>query len=399
MTKRLSVWLIASQSSWQAAFNQVLGQYCRAPGVEIELTCASWNRTWSLIVESLKNNALPDVMQIGSSWLSGLMALTVLSAIDVEDAYQRFNPVEDFSPVLWNRVVQKGRVWAVPWLQDFRLLYYRRDLVEDLPGFSAGLENWEQLLSLFTSQTPYIFPGLPESILVQTAASWIWAMGWDFPPGRTPLHEDWAGFLGIDALYREILKGSVVKEASVMGAGEVNRWFFELGRGAWYLSRPISLDEMDFRHSGSRREAASRLGVAAIPANCRSPQTTFVGGSFLVVPKTSKHPELAWDLVEKLSQADAQSSVAHRILSWPARSSAALAEFTPAIDARVVQQAMARGRTEPMLAHWPVYEAIFARRLANLFAMAWEGRPIDQANGEKSQLVQDFNDVVWVSNL
>ena len=284
-------------------------------------------------------------------------------------------------------------------MQDFRLLYYRRDLVEDLPGFSEGLENWEQLLSLFTSQTPYIFPGLPESILVQTAASWIWAMGGDFPPGRTPLYEDWAGFSGIDALYRQILKGSVVKEASVMGAGEVNRWFFELGRGAWYLSRPISLDEMDFRHSGSRREAASRFGVAAIPASSRWPQATFVGGSFLAVPKTSKHPELAWDLVEKLSQADAQSRVAHRILSWPARSSAALAEFTPAIDGRVVQEAMARGRTEPMLAHWPVYEAIFARRLANLFAMAWEGRSIDQANVEKSQLVQDFNDVVWVSNL
>ena len=399
MTKRLSVWLIASQSSWQAAFNQVLGQYCRAPGVEIELTCASWNRTWSLIVESLKNNALPDVMQIGSSWLSGLMALTVLSAIDVEDACQRFNPVEDFSPVLWNRAVQKGRVWAVPWMQDFRLLYYRRDLVEDLPGFSTDLENWDQLLSLFTSQTPYIFPGLPESILVQTAASWIWAMGGDFPQGRTHLHEEWAGFSGIDALYREILKGSVVKEASVMGAGEVNRRFFELGRGAWYLCRPISLDEMDFRHSGSRREAASRFGVAAIPASSTSPHATFVGGSFLAVPKTSKHPELAWDLVEKLSQADALSGIAHRILSWPARSSAAIAEFTPAIGARVVQQAMARGRTEPMLAHWPVYEAIFARRLANLFAMAWEGRPIAQASVEKSQLVQDFNDVVWISNL
>ena len=59
---------------------------------------------------------------MGSSWLSGLMALTVLSAIDVEDAYQRFNPVEEFSPVLWNRVVQKGRVWAVPWMQpSFRM--------------------------------------------------------------------------------------------------------------------------------------------------------------------------------------------------------------------------------------------------------------------------------------
>lgn len=184
-----------------------------------------------------------------------------------------------------------------------------------------------------------------------------------------------------------------------MGAGEVNRWFFELGRGAWYLGRPISLDEMDFRHSGSRRAAASRFGVAAIPTSSRSPHATFVGGSYLAVAKTSKHPELAWDLVGKLSQADALSRIARQILSWPARRSAALAEFTPAIDGRVVHQAMARGRTEPMLAHWPVYEAIFARRLSNVFAMAWEGRSIDQAHVEKSRLVQDFNDVVWVSNL
>jgi len=399
MSDRLRVWLMASQSSWQSTLNRILTEYCAMPGVEIELTCVSWNRAWSLIVESLKNNALPDVIQVGSTWLSGLIGLNALAGIDPVEARQRFGPIEDYSPVLWDRVVQQEQAWAVPWMQDFRLLYYRRDRVEDLPGFSQGLENWVRLLDLFTASSPYVFPGLPEPVLVQTVASWGWAMGGDFPQGRMRLSENWDGFIGIEALYRTIQSGGVARESAAMGAGEVNHWFFDRGLGAWYLSRPISLEEMDLRYWGNSDKAKALFGVAAIPLGTTLPYSSFVGGSFLAVSKSARRPDLAWDLVERLSGVEAQSEVSQSLLSWPARRSAILPEFVPRIDASLVRRAMERGQTEPMLPHWPVYEAVLARRLANLFSMAWDGVAWNQTRAERSGLVRDYNDVVWVTHL
>ncbi len=397
MSERIRVWLMASQSSWQAALNRILMERCQMAGVDIELTCVSWNRAWSLIVESLKNNALPDVMQVGSTWLSGLIGLNALASLEPQEAVTRFSPIDDFAPVLWERVIQKGRAWAVPWMQDFRLLYYRRDLVEDLTSFSEGLREWKRLTEIFTKKTPYIFPGLPEPVLVQTVASWMWALGGDFPQGQMRLDEDWEGFAGVEALYRCIQAGGVVREAAAMGAGELNHWFFDRGLGAWYLSRPVSLDEMD-RRFHSREAVPDRFGVAAIPLG-RLPYSTFVGGSFLTVTRTSRNPGRAWDLVERLSGVDAASDVAERLLAWPARQSAHLPEFTPRVDPSLVQEAMAKGRTEPMVSHWPVYEAVFARRLAILFAMAWEGLSWEQTAEERRRLARDFNDVVWITNL
>lgn len=388
----LNIWLMGQQTAWQDQMYVCVLRHWDVPSVAVELTIVPWSSGWRMIMEAFKHDALPDVVQVGTTWLAGLVGLGALESLPLAEASRRWGPVDDLDPRLWDIVQHRGRVWAAPWVRDFRLLYYRQDLLGDLPP--EDFDTFRRRLRAGDSRITLMLPGFAETSLLHALAPWIWATGADFPDGSAPMGDDWPGFSGLEELFEDIQGGALHRVGAAMGAGELNHHFFGRGVGAACIAAPVTLSDWP-----ETSDWAGAIRVTAIPSGLRTPYSTFVGGSCLGVAKTARDPDLAWHLVDRLVSREALRDLADVVKVWPSRRSAGYPELSPPIDQHTLNQVHARARDQSKSPHWPAYEAILARRLANLVHLAWSGTRFQDTADERSRLVADVNDVMWVEAL
>jgi len=110
------------------------------PELDVRVEQLTWQSGREKIVAAVAAGRPPDLCELGSTFLPGLVADSTL--LDLTDS------VRDLADSLlgWDIVRYRGRAWAVPWLLGTRALYYNRDLLR-----RAGLNpsrpptTWEEL--------------------------------------------------------------------------------------------------------------------------------------------------------------------------------------------------------------------------------------------------------------
>ena len=126
----------------------------------------------------------PDVSQVGSTWLRGIVdtnALRPFSGAEVRDLID----AEDMIPAtLQSARLEDATLWAVPWYADVRMIYYRRDLLEqagidEATAFDTPAALGATLASLQAHGTamPWTVPSGVSWRTLHNAASWVWQAG------------------------------------------------------------------------------------------------------------------------------------------------------------------------------------------------------------------------------
>jgi len=111
------------------------------PGVKVQVEQLTWQSGREKIVTAIAAGRPPDLCELGSTFLPGLVADSTL--LDLTD---RAVVLRD-SLVGWDIATYRGRVYAYPWMLGTRALYLNDDLFR-----RAGLdpanppETWEELL-------------------------------------------------------------------------------------------------------------------------------------------------------------------------------------------------------------------------------------------------------------
>lgn len=93
------------------------------PGVRVQVEQLTWQSGREKIVAAVAAGRPPDLCEVGSTFLPGLVADSTL--LDLTDSI----PDLRRSLLGWEIVRYRGRAWAVPWLLGTRALYYNRDLL------------------------------------------------------------------------------------------------------------------------------------------------------------------------------------------------------------------------------------------------------------------------------
>jgi multiple sugar transport system substrate-binding protein len=102
------------------------------PGVRVRITDLTWANGHDKLVISFAAHDPPDVMELGSDWVAEFAAENLLAELN-SDLPQNY-----LAPAIW-----QGKLYALPWLLDSRILYFNLDLLEKA---NAGLpQNWEDL--------------------------------------------------------------------------------------------------------------------------------------------------------------------------------------------------------------------------------------------------------------
>jgi len=112
------------------------------PGIKVEVEQLTWQSGLEKIQAAIASGTQPDLCELGSTWVPRFSYEGVL-----EDVTAVHSEVAD-SFLMWDSGLWRGRVYALPWVQGSRVLFYNEDLF-----VRAGLdpadppETWDELLA------------------------------------------------------------------------------------------------------------------------------------------------------------------------------------------------------------------------------------------------------------
>jgi multiple sugar transport system substrate-binding protein len=276
--------------------------------IKIRVVTYPWSAAWTELVKIALHKMGPDVSEIGSTWTQSLVSV---------EAVRPFVPLEvstlggssAFLPAAWQSGLApdysgKRSVWAIPWISDTRLIYYRRDWlqqagIDEQTAFQTfeQLERTLQRLQENGVAIPWAIATNPSVFTLHTLAAWVWGAGGDFLSAdgkRTQFSkpEAQAGILAYFNLYRYIAPAA--RNLDATQASEL----FHNGQAAVTVSTPGFLQLVRNRETSSVE--TEHIGIALMPG------VPFVGGTNLIVWKHCRYTRSACDLVRFLTSRQGQ---------------------------------------------------------------------------------------------
>ncbi len=89
-------------------------------------------------------DGLPDVCQLGNTWLPEFALLDTLEPMQPYVARSRIVDPADYFPGVWDTNLVDGTLYGVPWYVDTRLLFYRKDLLREA-GYREMPKTWAEM--------------------------------------------------------------------------------------------------------------------------------------------------------------------------------------------------------------------------------------------------------------
>jgi len=301
----------------------VLDQFESQHRVHVRLRILDWETAWAELVKIALYSHGPDISQLGTTWVSNLTAMNALRPFS-QSEITSFGGPSVFLPSTWQTGTVGGdkQVWAVPWLADTRVLYYRRDWLEkagvdEATAFKTPQQLAETLQRLQASGVgaPWVVPTRHTLITLHNLASWVWGAGGDFvtPDGRRTLFNEPQARAGIRDYYD--LHRFLSPTVHGLGPGDCDLVFRE-GRAAITLSGPWTWLTGMIRQRGASPEVIENFGLAFPPG------VPFVGGSSLVVWRHTTMANVAVELVRLLTSSRIQATYPPHIGHLPVRTDA-----------------------------------------------------------------------------
>lgn len=343
----------------------------RHPGTTVRVQQIPWSAAHEKLLTAFVGDALPDVIQLGNTWIPEFAALGALEPLEPWLARTPALDPQDFFPGVLDAAVIDGATLAVPWYADTRLLFYRSD------WFAAGLPStWPAWLAEAERVQARLGPGqhalllplgeweVPVILALQHGAELL-RDGGRYGNFRSP--ELRAAF----AFYLSLFERGLAPQTGVAQLANLHQDFAAGAFGA-LVTGPWNLREFAARLPA---EMQTEWATAPLPAVAGpGPGVSLAGGASLALVAKSQHAEAAWAWIAFLAE-PAQQAEFHRLSGdLPARRSA---WDDPALQAPRVaafRAQLARAVATPKLPEW---ERIASRIAWHTEGAVREGRDLD----------------------
>jgi multiple sugar transport system substrate-binding protein len=275
----------------------------RTPGVHVRVQQIPWSAAHEKLLTAYVGDAMPDVFQVGNTWIPELVALGALEPLgDRMAASNVARPDDYFAGILDTNVID-GRTYGVPWYVDTRLLFYRTDVLEQA-GAPAPPRTWQAWVETMIRIEDRAGPRGYALLLPLT--EWqplvIFALQLDAKLLRD--EDRYANFQSPQfrtafAFYLDLFRRGLAPAA---GDAQVANLYQDFANAyfALYVTGPWNIGE--FR----RRLPAGLEGkwsTAPMPSpNAVYPGVSVAGGASLAIFRGARHKEAAWRWIEFLSE-------------------------------------------------------------------------------------------------
>ncbi|MFF5932442.1 ABC transporter substrate-binding protein [Streptomyces sp. NPDC012508] len=267
-----------------------------------------------------------DLLNIDVAWTSEFAAAGWIAPLE----RGRF-PLESFLPPVVDTATYDGRLYAVPYVTNAGMLFYRKDVLDREgqrpPRTWAELERQARTVAPKYGLGGYAGQFLPYEGLTVNAAEAVYSAGGTIlgDEGERVTVDSAAARSGLGFLARGVRDGWIPREALTYKEEE-SRQAFQDGRLLFLRNWPYAYAGA----SGAQSRVAGKFGAVPLPGPA-GPGASVLGGSNLAVSSRARHPESARDLIAYLTSEPVQRRVLTEGALPPVRS--ALYE-DPALVAR-----------------------------------------------------------------
>ncbi|WP_461030059.1 ABC transporter substrate-binding protein, partial [Streptomyces sparsus] len=270
----------------------------------VELPDSADETRAQMITELRSGGDRYDVLNIDVAWTSEFAAAGWIAPLE----RGRF-PLESFLPPVVDTATFGGRLYAVPYVTNAGLLYYRSDVLSR-EGV-APPRTWEELARQAREIAPeygldgYAGQFLPYEGLTVNATESVHSAGGSFlrDEGARVTVDSAAARRGLAFLADGVREGWIPREALTYKEEE-SRQAFQEGRLLFLRNWPYVYSVAN--EAGS--EVAGRFDTVPLPGP-DGPGTSVLGGSNLAVSSGSRHPRSAADLIRYLTGEPVQRQV------------------------------------------------------------------------------------------
>ena len=216
-----------------------------------------------------------------------------------------------------------GRIWGMPWNMNVGLLYYRSDLLAKYglapPATWAELVAQAQLIRTAEGNPRLdgvLWQGKQYEGLMVNVLEGLWADGTDLLDARGAVFPDPARAEAVLAFLRGLITQGVSPPWTTAADEELTRRAFGKGEAVFLRNWPYAFDLLQHADSPVR----GRVGIAPLPRHAGGDRGAgSTGGSHLAISRSTRHPDLALDLVRTLTSESAQRLMVTGAALYPTR--------------------------------------------------------------------------------
>ena len=281
----------------------------RHPGIEVRIQQLPWTAAHEKLLTAYAGDALPDLCQLGNTWIPEFSALDALEPLDERVAASSVKRDDYFSGILETNLMpaSDGRsvLRGLPWYVDTRLLYYRTDLLR-AAGHSRAPQSWAEWRDAMAAIVRRAGDGQHFGALLplnepEPLLALAFQQGDVLADGATRGAFSREPFRRAIGFYAEIFHSGL---APAMTNTQISNVWDEFARGvfAFYISGPWNIGEFRRRLPQS---VQGHWATAPLPGP-NGPGVSTAGGSSLVLFRSSARKDAAWKLIEFLSETATQ---------------------------------------------------------------------------------------------
>ncbi len=332
------------------------------PEIQVTVQAIPWGQAHEKLITSVAGGLAPDISQFGTTWIPEFVSLDALEPLDTLLQTSTAISAEKYFKGSWDTGVIQGVTYGIPWYVDTRVLFYRKDLLQEV-GYAQPPRDWDQLKEvtrkLFrqddkgaTSRTGILLPPMDAKTLMM----FLWSNGGEV------MAEDGSVLINsaenVEALsyYVSFFQEGLAPLNSVGGMELYTN--FRSGFTPMFIGGPWMIKDIETYTP----ELKGKVAVAVLPM--KKTATSFVGGSDWCILKDSRNKAAAWKFIEYMSRPEVQIEWYRLTTDLPTRVDAwEDAFFSDKEMVKVFGQQLFDTKTPPRIQQWEEIESLISREM------------------------------------
>jgi multiple sugar transport system substrate-binding protein len=392
----LTLWTMPNSPKPKEDLQKMVAPFTAKTGVKVDVEEVGWDVQFDRIRNAAVAGEGPDITQAGTTQVPFFAALGGFD--DLSSRVKDIGGSSAYAPGIWNTTKVEGQdgVWAVPWFTEARTIYYRKDVLEkagvdpataftDLAAFKTTLQA---IKNKVPGIQPFGAPGKKAFDLVHNVMPFVWDNGGAelSSDAKTSTINSAQAQTGVEFMTGLIRDGLFDKSQLERDGTQVENQF-KGGKLAVWIGGPWVLGSVSRADDDTWNATARKnVGVAPMPTGPDGKANTFVGGSDLMLFKSSKHPDEAWALMKFLSQDQTQKDYAGLLGMFPSRLEAQQQVGESDANHEAFYKAIQTGRTYAPIPQWGQIENAYKTRFGNILDSAAGVGPAYSNASVKTQL-------------
>ncbi|AXK37157.1 sugar ABC transporter substrate-binding protein [Streptomyces armeniacus] len=279
-----------------AAYQKVIDAFEKKHGVTVRMQKYQWPDMRTRILTDFSSGNVPDLMEEPGGWtqefaLSGDV-LSLQDYLDRDGAEMGYP--DDWQEAAVRHNAHRGKAYGIQLHQTCSLLLYNKAMFR-----KARVEpptTWDEVVSVGKRLTGGDVHGI--ALNQDQSYAWPWLLQNDvrlYNPDGQELLTPRAAALEALQFQADLVHKHKVSPVPTPGTDYSGpQKLLSAERAAMIVSGPWDLEPIE------KSSPDLELGVAQVPKGKK--QSTILAGTSVFIPKKAKHPDLAWDLIKRLTE-------------------------------------------------------------------------------------------------